>query len=192
MSFPRSFGISLAGLAMALSIGIVLHTAPDANAQNRREFCEDYARDAVRQAEANERRNCGFEGRRWSDNRAAHFSWCLLFPRQAEKEGEARKDELEECRDNRRAERTGKRASCETYAKIAIVQAEANRKYECGYRGGEWIAEDRPHIRWCMRSRRNFLLDEIRFRAAELQKCFDKLGDYDDEGNDRDYKQRRF
>jgi hypothetical protein len=192
MSFPRSFRFSLAGLAMAASIGALLQSAPDANAQNRREYCEDYAREAVKQAEANERRNCGFEGKRWSDNRAAHFSWCLLFPRQAEKEGEARKEQLDDCRSDRRAERTGKRASCETYASIAVVQAEANKKYDCGYRGGEWIAEERPHMRWCMRSRRDYLLDEIRFRVAELQKCFEKLGDYDDDGNDRGYKRRRF
>jgi hypothetical protein len=43
-----------------------------------------------------------------------------------------------------------------------------------------------------MRARRQFLADEIRFRQVELQKCFDKLGDYDEEQEDRGYRRRRF
>ena len=35
----------------------------------------------------------------------------------------------------------GKRASCEVYAKIAQVQADANRKYNCGYEGRRWEHE---------------------------------------------------
>jgi hypothetical protein len=144
----------------------------------------------------NERRNCGFQGPRWSDNRTAHFGYCMVFPRQAQQESEARKEELESCRDNRRenrrAEREGRRANCDTYAKIAVVQADSNRKYNCGYRGGEWEREERPHFRWCMRARRSFLEDELRFRTGELQKCFNKLGDDDEDSDDRGYKRRRF
>ncbi len=192
MSFPRSFRSSLAGLAAVVIIGASFIAASPADAQNRRSFCQDYAREAVRQYEANERRDCGYKGVRWSDNRTAHFSWCMLFPRQAERESNARKEQLQNCRQDRRAERIGKRAACETYAKIAVTQAEANKKYDCGLRGGEWNDDTRAHMRWCMRSRRNHLFDEIRFRAGELQKCFDKLGDYDDDSNDRGYKRRRF
>ena len=32
----------------------------------------------------------------------------------------------------------GKRASCAVYAQIAVVQADTNRRYNCGYRGGRW------------------------------------------------------
>ncbi len=200
MSVSRGFTLSLTGLTAAITIGALSLTATSANAQGRRDFCDGYARQAVEQNDINERRNCGLKGSRWSENRAAHFGWCMLFPKQAEKEADARKDELKDCRDDRRADRrddnkgdrVGKRANCDAYAKIATVQAEANQKYNCGLRGGEWNTEERAHFRWCMKSRRAFLADEFRYRSGELQKCFDKLGDYDDEGNDKDYRRRKF
>lgn len=185
--------------AIICSLVLVL-TSLSASAQNRARFCNEYADNAVEQQEANEDRDCGYNGPRWSDNRTSHFAWCMIFPKQAENEQKARQKQLRECRqdtrrerrEDRRRETAGKRASCDTYAKTAVVQAEANRKYECGYRGGEWIAQERPHFRWCMRSRRQYLADEIRYRQVELQKCFNKLGDYDDEENDRGYRRRRF
>jgi hypothetical protein len=190
---------SLAIFASAALTGLLAISA-DASAQGRRDTCESYADDAVRQHEVNERRNCGYEGPRWSDNRTAHFGWCMIVPRQAQKEAEARKDQLDACRDNRRGnrrdarrgEREGRRANCDTYAKIAVVQADANKKYDCGYRGGEWEDEARPHFRWCMRTRRSHLSDELRFRTAELQKCFNKLGDDDEDSDDRGHKRRKF
>jgi hypothetical protein len=195
MSVWKKFAFSIAGIG-AVAITGMISIAPDVNAQGRRATCENYADDAVRQNGMNERRNCGFQGPRWSDNRTAHFGYCMVFPRQAQQESEARKEELESCRDNRRenrrAEREGRRANCDTYAKIAVVQADANRKYNCGYRGGEWEREERPHFRWCMRARRSFLEDELRFRTGELQKCFNKLGDDDEDSDDRGYKRRRF
>jgi hypothetical protein len=86
----------------------------------------------------------------------------------------------------------GKKAGCETYANIAVVQAEANEKYGCRYRGGEWGDNKRAHYDWCLRNKREFMADEVRFRAIELQKCYDRLGDYDDENYDRGYNRRRF
>ncbi len=65
----------------------------------------------------------------------------------------------------------GKRAHCDTYSKIAQVQADANQKYNCGLRGGEWITDCRAHFGWCMTHKRDFMLDETalsRRRAAEM------------------------
>lgn len=199
MFFFKRVCFSLAMLGSVALTGFVTFSV-DASAQGRRANCDDYANDAVRQHEINERRNCGYEGPRWSDNRTAHFGWCMIFPRQAQQELEARKDELEACRDNRRGnrrdarrgEREGRRANCDTYAKIAVVQAEANKKYDCDNRGGEWEDKERPHFRWCMRAKRSHLADELRFRTAELQKCFNKLGDDDEDSDNRGYKRRRF
>lgn len=189
--------LSLFAIACALAFTM---TPISANAQNRAEFCNEYADNAVEQQEANDERECGYSGPRWSSNRTRHFAWCMIFPKQARAEQNARRKELRECRrearrENRRERRRetkGKRASCDTYAKTAVVQAQANRKYKCGFRGGEWIARERTHFRWCMRSRRAYLADETRYRLAQLQKCFNKLGDYDDEENDRGYRRRRF
>lgn len=83
--------------------------------------------------------------------------------------------------DDERGNVEGKRAACETYARIALVQAEANRKYRCGYTGPRWAIEVEPHFRWCRHVRREALGVEARDRAGELQRCFDRLGDFDDE-----------
>lgn len=196
MAVSRFYGDVLGSLAAILCAGAIALAATSADAQGRRDGCDDYAREAVEQAEQNRKRDCGYEGPRWNNNRQAHLAWCLLSPRAAEQELEARRALLRECRSDRRsdrqAEREGKRANCDTYAKLAEVQADANDKYRCGYRGGEWSKDSRDHFRWCMRARRDYLQDELRYRTIELQKCFNKLGDYDDEDGDRSYKRRRF
>lgn len=181
----------LAAVAAVCAVSSTLMTM-SAEAQGRRDRCDEYAREAVKQSEINDRRNCGFKGPQWNDNRAAHFSWCMIFPKQAKEEQEDREAKLAGCRDTRRSERTGRRASCDTYAKIAGVQADANKKFNCGFRGDEWDNNERQHMRWCMRAKRAYLLDEIRYRAGELQKCFDKLGDDDDDTDDRGYQRRKF
>lgn len=166
-----------------------------ADAQRNRAECLEYAETAVDHHRQNIRQRCGFEGARWSDARDTHFAWCLISPRKAQAETAAREKQLQECgqrRADRREDREGKRAACDTYAKIAVVQAEANREYRCGYRGGEWLADERQHRRWCMRNKRDFARDEIRYRMEELQECFNKLGDYDSDDYDRDYRRRRF
>jgi hypothetical protein len=200
MSLIKEARLSALGISAILCIIALALTSVSAAAQNRARVCNSYADDALEQQETNEELDCGFSGPRWSDNRTNHFAWCMLFPQRAEAEQEARREQLRECRrdargdrrDNRRREIAGKRASCDTYAKTTVVQAQANQKYKCGYRGGEWVAQERPHLRWCMRARRQFLADEIRYRQVELQKCFDKLGDYDEDQEDRGYRRRRF
>ncbi len=92
----------------------------------------------------------------------------------------------------RREVTDGKKANCETYAALAVVQAEANEKYRCRFSGGEWSDNKRGHYEWCLRNKRDFMTDEVRFRSIELQKCFNGLGDYDDENFDRGYTRRRF
>jgi hypothetical protein len=212
MKKSKTYVLPLARLFAIAAIGATcMISAPSADAQGRRAACGDYAREAVEQNEANQRRNCGFEGPRWSSNEGGHLAWCLISPDGAERESAARREQLQGCREDRRGDRReerreerregrddrdgkreGKRANCDTYAKIAIAQAEANEKYQCGNRGGEWSTREQAHFQWCMKSRRSYLADELRFRSGELQKCFDKLGDYDDEGNDREYRKRRF
>jgi hypothetical protein len=83
--------------------------------------------------------------------------------------------------DDDRGNVEGKRASCGVYAQIAQVQAEANRKYRCGYGGPRWDPNPEPHFRWCRYVRRETLGAEFRDRAVDLQRCFDRLGDFDDD-----------
>jgi hypothetical protein len=195
----------LAGVCGALFGLAAISALAPAHAQGGREqFCRDYADDAVEQAEQNRRRRCGFTGPRWGGNEEGHFLWCTFNPREAESENRVRNDLLRQCAagddddddrprpggPGRNSE--GKRANCDTYARIAVVQAEANEKYGCRYRGGEWSPNTRGHFEWCLRNKREFLLDELRYRAVELQKCYNQLGDYDDDNYDRGYNRRRF
>jgi hypothetical protein len=75
--------------------------------------------------------------------------------------------------------REGKRASCDTYAQIAVVQSEAASKYRCGLRGPEWSANARDHYQWCLRAPRQRLLADVRSRYEALGNCFNRLGDDD-------------
>lgn len=84
-------------------------------------------------------------------------------------------------RDDRRGDVEGKRASCEVYARIAVVQAEANRRFRCGMRGPAWTDDVRPHFQWCRYVPRRRIAEEQRHRAEHLQSCFDRLGDFDDD-----------
>ncbi len=84
-------------------------------------------------------------------------------------------------RDDRRGDVEGKRASCEVYARIAVVQAEANQRFRCGLRGPAWVGDPKPHFQWCRYEPRRRIADEQRSRSEELQRCFDRLGDFDDD-----------
>ncbi len=84
-------------------------------------------------------------------------------------------------RDDKRGDVEGKRASCEVYARIAVVQAQANRQYRCGLRGPAWDDNPGPHFQWCRYVPRRRIADEQRNRSTELQRCFDRLGDFDDD-----------
>jgi hypothetical protein len=81
---------------------------------------------------------------------------------------------------DRRGDVEGKRASCEVYARIAQVQADANDRFRCGFRGPRWDRDIRPHFMWCRQAPRRILADEQRGRSEQLQDCFNRLGDFDD------------
>jgi len=80
---------------------------------------------------------------------------------------------------DRRGDVEGKRASCEVYARIAQVQADANDRFRCGYRGPRWTTDLRPHFQWCRWAPRRALAEEQRGRADQLQDCFNRIGDFD-------------
>ena len=175
----------------AACVLILAALCPPADARSRRAACKDYASEAVAQYERNIRLRCGFEGPRWSGERRDHFVWCLDMPREARVERDARHRMVEDCAARRRSALGGARhARCDTYAKIATVQANAAERYDCDFQGPEWRSDSNTHYRWCMSARRKYIIDQVRYRAADLQKCFDALGEDDDgrpgrEGRDR-------
>ena len=84
-------------------------------------------------------------------------------------------------RDDRRGDVEGKRASCEVYARIAAVQSDANRRFRCGLRGPAWSDDVKAHFQWCRYVPRRKIAEEQRSRAENLQRCFNRLGDFDDD-----------
>ena len=92
---------------------------------------------------------------------------------------------------DRRGDVEGKRANCEVYSRIAQVQADANKRFRCGLKGPAWVADPQPHFHWCRYVPRRQVAQEQRNRSEELQRCFDKLGDFDDDGGSRDDRGRR-
>ncbi len=84
-------------------------------------------------------------------------------------------------RDDRRGDVEGKRATCEVYSRIAVVQADANQRFRCGLQGPGWNNDPARHFQWCRYVPRQRVAEEQRNRSEELQRCFDKLGDFDDD-----------
>jgi hypothetical protein len=84
-------------------------------------------------------------------------------------------------RDDRRGDVEGKRATCEVYARIAVVQADANERFRCGLQGPAWTSDPARHFQWCRYVPRHRVAEEQRDRSEELQRCFDRLGDFDDD-----------
>ena len=75
----------------------------------------------------------------------------------------------------------GKRASCDTYARIAVIQAQANQRFRCGLQGPAWNDDPAAHFQWCRYVPRHRIAEEQHNRSEELQRCFDRLGDFDDD-----------
>jgi hypothetical protein len=78
----------------------------NASREHRRKhpYCRDYARDAKRAGEINERFFCRFSGPRWEASEANHFDFCMnALDRDIGGERFARYKELGDC--NRQAER---------------------------------------------------------------------------------------
>lgn len=80
---------------------------------------------------------------------------------------------------DRQGDVEGKRANCEVYARIAQVQADANDRFRCGFRGPRWDRDLKPHFMWCRWTPRRVVADEQRGRSEQLQDCFNRLGDFD-------------
>ena len=76
-------------------------------------------------------------------------------------------------RGDRRGDVEGKRANCEVYARIAQVQADANKRFRCGLRGPAWESDPQPHFRWCRYVPRRKSGRRAAQPVGRLQRCFD-------------------
>jgi hypothetical protein len=84
-------------------------------------------------------------------------------------------------RDDPHRDVEGKRATCDVYARIAVIQADANERFRCGLQGPAWTNDPARHFEWCRYVPRQRIAEEQHERSEELQHCFDRLGDFDDD-----------
>ena len=75
----------------------------------------------------------------------------------------------------------GQACKCEVYSRIAVVQADANERFRCGLQGPAWNNDPARHFQWCRYVPRQRVAEAQRGRSEELQRCFDRLGDFDDD-----------
>ena len=129
--------------------------------------CQGYADQAVKQAKEATVMKCGFSGGRWAADYAGHFNWCLSANEGARAgEVKARTDQLFGCLSAFNAKR---QEACNTYAAIAVVQAQQNQKRQCGFTGGRWAADKPGHMAWCMSVGPEAANKETAIRVAALK-----------------------
>jgi hypothetical protein len=129
--------------------------------------CQGYADQAVKQSKEAAAMRCGFAGGRWAADYATHFNWCLTANEGARTaEVKARTDQLFGCLSSVAAKR---QEACNTYAAIAVVQAQSNAKRQCGFTGGRWSADKAGHMQWCMSAGPEAAAKEQAIRVAALK-----------------------
>ncbi len=140
------------------------------------ERCDAYAKTAVRQYDKARRNDCGFSGSRWNSNYRRHYQWCLkVDPWDIENEIQVRKDALQRCIAQGGGGAEGKIA-CDHYSRLASEQTRSNRKQNCGLKGRRWLANYDRHFAWCSKTSKVNRDAELRYREAELSKCFERGG----------------
>lgn len=115
-----------------------------------------------------------------------HESDCCFSGVKRVAERDRDRDRGDRDRGGRGRERdTGRRAACDHYGKMAAEQAEANRKYNCGFRGPQWGPRAEAHRDWCLYTGRENPEKDIKSRENDLARCFGKMED-EEEDDDRD------
>jgi hypothetical protein len=84
-------------------------------------------------------------------------------------------------RDDPRRDVEGKCATCDTYARVSVIQAQANQRFRCDLQGAGWNDDARRHFEWCRWVPRRRVAEEQRNRSEDLQRCVDRLCDFDDD-----------
>jgi len=152
----RSFHFTVLAAAVILSVSVVLtranilddvwdfltgDSAPDL-ASAHPGTCDDYADTAVFNFKSETEKDCPLGGPRYSDNRSAHYWWCMgqtFETVNAEKA--ARQGEVDAC--------TGSADRCRDYSRNAAQAVRDNFKFHCGQGGARWRDNQREHYLWC-------------------------------------------
>ena len=133
--------------------------------------CQDWAAAAVRLNERNEKNRCGYRGRAWHSNEKRHFRRCMrLGPKGLRSQRQEQRNAVELCL---RELAYDKRARCEHFAKVAVVQSESRVKASCG-QGPKlrWAKNYRSAYQWCLDADNKQAAAAQQGRQQFLQRCF--------------------
>ncbi|HEY6598091.1 MAG TPA: trypsin-like serine protease, partial [Pseudomonadales bacterium] len=133
-------------------------------------LCTDYTTHALAAARENSSFVCGQSGPRWSSSQSEHANWCIEHRSDGgliDGEAQARIDTLQSCL----------RSTCDTYAALAVADANQNIAMNCGLTGGRWTTDKTAHINWCMSVSANSatLNGETDARTQAMLVCRDEL-----------------
>ncbi|MEZ5582731.1 MAG: hypothetical protein R3F37_08175 [Candidatus Competibacteraceae bacterium] len=181
----KAFGLkATTGLSFALIALVLGIVTPSPVLAADRDFCASYARNAVRQNDENQRRDCDFKGGRWHSNYDRHYRWCRdTSYDKADKETRDREKDLRRCR--RESHRpdpdygrpdygdhsSDRRDFCEKYARTAAWQGNENRNKGCGFSGPLWHTDQRSHYDWCMAVSNTATTEASLRRSRQLKLC---------------------
>lgn len=163
------FAVSLRAIAAVFVLTPVSATRVQADANLN---CDAYAGAAVAQNQQNENLGCGFSGGAWSSDFNAHRKWCLASGTKMENlaaEDKARSAALAQCGAKPKLDQ----AACQTFAKRAVMAADAAAKRSCGFGGGRWSVDYGSHFNWCLSASQPARDQEDQARANQLQGCLD-------------------
>ncbi len=140
---------------------------------SKAERCADYAEKALDQQDKNLAERCGFRGTRWQANYRHHYRWCMDSSRRsAERETQARDDELRSCTDDRRVRDRG----CERYASTAMDILQQARENNCGKSSRGWGEEYERVYEWCLDNGRAKRADMLDRAQSKLASCIRRGG----------------
>ncbi len=138
--------------------------------------CHAYAETAVEQAETAVKRDCGYSGRRWSQNYRDHYQFCLkVSPFDRRAETETREQALSRCLAAGTNSWQGREA-CNHFARVAMAQSRTNEKLKCGLEGALWQTDRRALFRWCGRNSKNLREKKILQREQAISRCIERGG----------------
>ena len=138
--------------------------------QSKVDFCDDWASKAVELNRKNIENRCGYRGRAWDSNEQRHFRRCMQLKkneRTAERRGQ--KQAIKVCVTELGY---GKRARCDHYARVAVLQNDSRRRGNCGA-GSDlgWNANYKVHFNRCLERRKKDTRAAQEAREGFLRQC---------------------
>jgi hypothetical protein len=133
--------------------------------------CRAWADDAIKLNEQNISNDCGYRGRAWHSNEQRHFRRCMqLGPKSLRAERRGQRQAIKSC-----VAELGytKRAYCDHYAKIAVVQNQSRRQASCDAgKNGLWSNNQKAVYKWCLGAERAEAQNRQEVRRKALNRCF--------------------